>query len=102
MTKNDSQGLCSNDNIAQRNLELKLENVKKYLLLPLVFCQSDENIFGAANDDTDWEIFDLPGPDGGGAESEGESDLGIGYDYKDALHKSYKFYYAQMSGKLPG
>ena len=24
----------------------------------------------------------------------------VGYDYKLALHKSYKFYYAQMSGKL--
>ena len=88
--------------MCQEKVRLVVWEHEKYLFLQLVLCQSDENIFGAANDDTDWEIFDLPGPNGGGSESGEDSDLGIGYDYKDALHKSYKFYYAQMSGKLPG
>ena len=74
---------------------------KCFLLLPFTSGQSDENIFGDANQDTNWEIFDLPGE--GDLDSDGGADgVGIGYDYKDALHKSYLFYYAQMSGKLPG
>ena len=60
---------------------------------------AQDNIFDAANAATDWEIFDMPGAGGPDAEMEMDTSA-VGYDYKLALHKSYKFYYAQMSGKL--
>ena len=55
------------------------------------------DVFDSVNEDADWNLFDPAYAD----EDDGTVE-GTGYDYPQALHKTYKFFYAQMSGKLPG
>lgn len=68
------------------------------LIVGFINADDDNDVFDEVNKDADWNLFDPAYAD----EDDGTVDEGAGYDYAQALHKTYKFFYAQMSGKLAG
>ena len=67
------------------------------ILTTQIALSTETDVFDSVNEDADWNLFDPEYAE----EDDGTVD-GTGYDYAQALHKTYKFFYAQMSGKLPG
>ena len=70
----------------------------KPIYIGLIVSARADDVFDQVNEDADWNLFDPAYTDG----DDGTINDGVGYDYAQALHKNYKFFYAQMSGKLPG